>query len=54
MTGDALAGRDHVHVTLAPPNPLPLESDKRKGTRKIGIRLPGKGDSDSHSARLVH
>ena len=38
--------------TLAPP--LPPENDKRKGTRKVDIRLPGKGNSNTHGARPVH
>ena len=34
-----------------PPHPPP-ESDERKGTRKVDIRLPGKGNS--HGARPVN
>ena len=26
----------------------------RRGTRKVHVRLPGKGNSNSHDARLVH
>ena len=29
-------------------------SGKRKGMMKVDIRLPGKGNSNSHGARPVH
>ena len=37
----------------APPHPPTPGSNKRKGMRKVDIRLPGKGNSNSHGARPV-
>jgi len=38
-------------ATLEPPPPV---SDKTKGTRKVDIRLSGKGNSNSHGAGPVY
>ena len=35
-------------------NTVSPERDKRKGTRKVDIRLPGKGNSNSRGARPVY
>ena len=38
----------------APVQVVPPESDETKGTRKVDIRLPGKGNSKSRGARPVY
>ena len=56
--GEGMGKCDGVWVygaTLAPPPlPPPPQSDKKKGIRKVDIRLPGKGNSNSHGARPVY
>ena len=40
-----------AHTPFPPPNP---ECNKRKGTRKVDVRLPEKGNSNSYGARPIY
>ena len=48
LAGDALA------IIILTPAMVGGEGEGRCNSRKVAVRLPGKGNSNSHGARLVH